>query len=641
MAPDRLKGLERFEILGTIGEGVSATVYKARDRTTDSIVAVKVLKPHLQTDPVSLERFRREVRITRGLQHPQIVSIYDLVRTDEVTCLVMEYIEGPNLKESIVQHAPLPIDTVLSVVTQTLQILAVCHAENVIHRDLKPQNIILTGDYVVHLLDFGIAKMVAVSDLTQTGTAIGTPEYMAPELFGRNTHDARTDLYALGIIAFELLAGVPPFRGESLAVLYQQHAAAPVPALTAVRADVPEWLQQLVQRLLAKQPYARYQSADEALADIEQQRVLARDVPSLRTVECIQCGEATLLDLPMCLQCGHRSGATEGAGDYDLLCPQDADDVTLEGFLDAVLAVRGPLRRRQRRLLLTGVDGFTAELLARSARRHDLQLTARPHSATTELRKALPLAFLALLVGGLALSIASSWAYYGRYYFESVDRLQLLPLGLALVLSWVCLRRFRGVEVDPVVTGKRWLAQRPTSAAAWLHDLLPYLTPVRTDAMKGCVAHVIEQYLKVSRFGHGLTDASDATLRQLVEASAKLACVLSEIERALGAPRFAEMAQRYAAFERDVPIADASSAPTRDLLAAELAAYYTAEEKYCGLANRLAQLQALLNRVVGRSVVLRTYMDDSLRAALSEHVRGLARDLEVSRMVHAELGRLA
>ena len=633
-------GLERFEILRCLGEGVSATVYKARDRNTNSIVAIKVLKPHLQTDPVSLERFRREVSIVRALQHPQIVPIYDLVRSADVTYLVMEYIDGPNLADYVALRAPLAIDTVLSIISQVLKVLSACHAQNVIHRDLKPQNVIVTADTAVHLVDFGIAKVTAVSDLTQTGTAIGSPEYMAPELFARNSHDARTDLYALGIMTFELLTGTPPFRGDSLATLYQQHATAPVPSVATARADVPEWLQQFVQRLLAKASHARYQSADEALADIVQRRVLARETPGLRTVECVKCGEATLLDLPMCLRCGHQSAPATGSGDYDILCARDADDAALERFLDAVLAVRGPLRRRQRSLLLAGVDGFTAELLTRSALRHDLHLTARPHVAWMELRKAIPLAFLALTAGAVVQTVYSRFAYDGAFEFDEMAVLQLLPLAIALMLGWLCARRCRAVEIEPVIATGQHLARPGSSTAAWIQELLPSLTPARTDAIKGTVAHLIEQYLTVSRFGHASSDGIDATLRQLVRTAAQLACVVSEIERALAAPRFAEQAQRYAVLAREVTGSDAAATAQRDALAAELSAYYAAEERYASLVNRLAQLLALFNRIVGRCVTLRTYLDEDLRAALTEHVRGLQRDLEVSRAVHADLERL-
>ena len=211
-------GLDQYQILGVVGEGVSATVYKALDTASQSLVALKVLSPHLQTDAITLERFKREIQITRLLNHPQIVSIYDLIRDGNETCLVMEYLEGQNLKDYIAAHQPLPVETIVSILRQALDVLSVCHAKNVIHRDLKPQNIIVGDGAAIRLVDFGIAKMTTASDLTQTGTSIGSPEYMAPELFAANTFDPRTDIYALGIIAFEMLAGTPPFRGDSLAV---------------------------------------------------------------------------------------------------------------------------------------------------------------------------------------------------------------------------------------------------------------------------------------------------------------------------------------------------------------------------------------------------------------------------------------
>src|SRR5262249_2383891 len=162
----------------------------------------------------------------------------------------MEYIAGDNLKDFIRRHSPVPRDAAVAIVTQVLRILSVCHAKHVVHRDLKPQNIMVDADNLVRLLDFGISRMTTLSDLTQTGTSLGSPEYMAPELFATNTYDPRTDIYAIGIIAFELLAGKLPFQADSLAMLYHAHAERAVPLLSSYRKDVAAWLQQVIERMV-------------------------------------------------------------------------------------------------------------------------------------------------------------------------------------------------------------------------------------------------------------------------------------------------------------------------------------------------------------------------------------------------------
>ena len=217
---------DRYEILEPIGRGVSAVVYEAIDHESDRRVALKLLSPHLRTDEISIERFRREVQITRHLDHPQIVSIYDFGQDEshgEQIWLAMERLEGSDLKDYITLERPLAVEQALSILRQLLGVLAACHAKNVIHRDLKPQNIFIDESSRIKLLDFGISRMTTLRDLTQTGTSLGSPEYMAPELFATSVYDPRTDLYAAGVIAFELLAGHLPYQGDSLPVLYQAH----------------------------------------------------------------------------------------------------------------------------------------------------------------------------------------------------------------------------------------------------------------------------------------------------------------------------------------------------------------------------------------------------------------------------------
>ncbi|MGI9590554.1 MAG: serine/threonine-protein kinase, partial [Myxococcota bacterium] len=362
MDPSEL-GSGRYEIQSFIGQGVSARVYRALDRQTGSPVAIKVLNPHLRTDAVSLERFRREIQVTRHLGHPQIVAIYDLVTEGDCTFLVMEYLEGRTLEEHVALEHPVDVEQAVSILEQILDVLSLCHAQDVIHRDLKPQNVMIDAKARVKLLDFGIARMTALRDLTQTGTSLGSPEYMAPELFATSSYDPRSDLYALGVMAFELVAGRLPFQGDSLATLYQQHLEAEVPDLAALRGDAPTWLCELIAKLLAKRTHERYQSADEALLDLRQRRVLARSWPELPRLFCLHCGERTPQEIPLCTHCGQEQCPSLEAGQGDLYCQESEDTEKLRSFFSEYLNLEPPTGVRRRQPLLARITAETIRLV--------------------------------------------------------------------------------------------------------------------------------------------------------------------------------------------------------------------------------------------------------------------------------------
>jgi tRNA A-37 threonylcarbamoyl transferase component Bud32 len=622
----------RYRTLEPIGEGASAWVYKAVDTATDSIVAVKVLKPGLQTDPVTLERFRREVQIARRIGHPGVVAIYDLVQSDEQIFMVMEYLSGPNLKQYLALHQPLRPPAVVALLTRLLELLRACHAQNVIHRDLKPQNVIVAEDGSLKVLDFGIAKMTALGDLTQTGSApVGSPEYMAPELFAGGLADPRTDLYAVGIMAFELLAGHPPFRGASVAVLAQQHLEAPVPSLTA-RRDIPEWLQQVVERLLAKRPFERYQTADEVLADIAQRRVIARELPALPRRECPRCGAATLAELAVCLSCGWDAAAVLEPGECDLLRTPAADPDRLAAWGRALFGVDARLGRRS--LLLSGITPEAASVLSRGAAAHDLPLLVSERSGFQDLRKALPLALLCMVTSGVVQSVGQRWSYYGRYFFSQLDTQQMLGWSLALVLVWVCARRFRQEEVRPV-----WSARAHGTAVPddLLADLRDTLTPERDEGTRALVTGLVEQFLLLQRRASQFEPALRANVRDTVLAAARLAALLSEVRGALADAPLAQRVQRCLGVLRE-----AEGVPDEQRGAAEetLRAYYELEERAAGLQNRLIVVQALFARSVGRLLVHSQPLDDATRDALAERSAQLATDLDVARQVQRELEAL-
>ncbi len=264
---DRLRAAlaDRYPIERELGSGGMATVYLARDVKHGRGVAVKVMHPQLAA-ALGTERFLREIKLTARLSHPHILPLIDSGEADGFLFYVMPYIEGETLRQRLEREHQLPIEEAIRVVQQVASALNHAHSLGVVHRDIKPENILLAGDHAV-VADFGIARAVTEAGgekLTQTGLALGTPRYMSPErATGSSEVDARSDIYALGCVLYELLVGEPPFTGPSSQAVLARHSVDPVPSLRTVRLTVSEPLEQAVFKALAKLPADRYRTAQE------------------------------------------------------------------------------------------------------------------------------------------------------------------------------------------------------------------------------------------------------------------------------------------------------------------------------------------------------------------------------------------
>jgi tRNA A-37 threonylcarbamoyl transferase component Bud32 len=251
----------RYVVEEVIGEGGMATVYRARHKLVDRPVAVKIMNPMLASDPIVRERFRREARSAQKLAHPNIIEIFDQGDTEDGTCyIVMELLRGESLA-AVVSHGRLEVDRAIKVMIQIARGIARAHDLEVIHRDLKPENIFLCrrddGSDLVKLLDFGIAKSRQDSRLTGQGELFGTPQYMAPERILGNDTGGSSDLYALGVVFFEMLSGELPFNAPDVATFFVKHMNEPARSLMALNSRVPQALDELVAKLLAKDPKDR------------------------------------------------------------------------------------------------------------------------------------------------------------------------------------------------------------------------------------------------------------------------------------------------------------------------------------------------------------------------------------------------
>jgi serine/threonine protein kinase len=265
----------RYEIREHIATGGMASVYKTWDHRVERIVAIKVLRSLDKNDLRAVERFRREARAAAALTHPNAVTIFDFVEEWGQYFLVMEYINGPTLKQLIGQNSQLQPLQAIDIAAQVCDVLQVAHARGFIHRDIKPQNIMLTWGVgntngsvqgeraLVKLTDFGIVRVVEEGGLTNSGIVLGTADYLSPEQARGETLTASSDLYSLGVVMFEMLAGRPPFVGPTAVSIAMQHASTNPPPVRQFNPAVPACVEQIVMHTLEKEPEYRFQSAAE------------------------------------------------------------------------------------------------------------------------------------------------------------------------------------------------------------------------------------------------------------------------------------------------------------------------------------------------------------------------------------------
>ncbi|HLZ60433.1 MAG TPA: protein kinase [Ktedonosporobacter sp.] len=264
----------RYEIREHIATGGMASVFKTWDHRVERIVAIKVLRSLDKNDLRAVERFRREARAAAALAHPNAVTIYDFVEELGQYFLVMEYIHGPTLKQLIGQRRQMQAREAIEVAAQVCAVLQVAHARGFIHRDIKPQNIMLAwsgnaagglgdGGAWVKLTDFGIVRVAEDQGLTNSGIVLGTADYLSPEQARGETLTASSDLYSLGVVMFEMLTGRPPFMGPTAVSIAMQHATTNPPPPRQFNASIPPAVEQLVLRTLQKEPEDRFDSAVE------------------------------------------------------------------------------------------------------------------------------------------------------------------------------------------------------------------------------------------------------------------------------------------------------------------------------------------------------------------------------------------
>jgi serine/threonine-protein kinase len=253
----------RYLVKAFIASGGMASVYRAQDQVLEREVALKIIHPHLATDKSFVEKFRREAKMAASLSHPNLVNVFDQGTDNQIIFLVMEFVPGINLRDALNDFGVLTPDRALEILEPLTSGLAAAHSAGILHRDLKPENVFLSDNGTVKLGDFGLAR--EISSHTQTGSVVGTAAYLSPELVLRGQADARSDIYSLGVMTFEMLTGKQPYGGDQAVQIAYQHANSNIPAPSSLNPEVPELLDEIVLWATARNPSDRPTNAKELL----------------------------------------------------------------------------------------------------------------------------------------------------------------------------------------------------------------------------------------------------------------------------------------------------------------------------------------------------------------------------------------
>ncbi|NMC28264.1 MAG: Stk1 family PASTA domain-containing Ser/Thr kinase, partial [Syntrophomonadaceae bacterium] len=253
----------RYELLEIIGEGGMSTVYKARDRVLDRIVAVKILRSEFASDKGFVEKFKSEALAVASFSHPNIVNIYDVGQENDVHYIVMEFVDGKTLKEIIREQAPLSVAQAVNIAVGVCDGVHHAHEKGIIHRDIKPHNILITEQGMVKVADFGIARAISTSTITYGKNIVGSVHYFSPEQARGEGINRTTDIYSIGCVLFEMLTGKVPFNADSPITVALRHIHDEPPSPRSINPDIPEELEAIIFKAMAKDPGKRFQSAQE------------------------------------------------------------------------------------------------------------------------------------------------------------------------------------------------------------------------------------------------------------------------------------------------------------------------------------------------------------------------------------------
>jgi len=277
--PSFKKGVKvggRYEIVSEVGKGGFGRVFRAVDLETEELVALKVLKPSLTSDEQVRSRFLGELKMSRRVVHPNIIRLTDVLEVSGLLVLVMEFVEGMSLKQMIRREGPFNVELAYTIISQVCLGLDAAHRVGVVHRDVKPQNILITKNLGIKIVDLGLARHLGGTSISQTGVIMGTPDYMSPEQVGGKSVEARSDIYSLGVVMYEMFTGKLPFTGDSSVATLLAHVRQAPESPMRVRPDLPPWVSYMILKAMAKKPGQRFSKTTELLKYFEKSMAEAK-----------------------------------------------------------------------------------------------------------------------------------------------------------------------------------------------------------------------------------------------------------------------------------------------------------------------------------------------------------------------------
>ncbi len=284
MASERVTLNGRYRLIGRIGAGGMSVVYKAQDVALGRLVAIKILHESLTGDPKFVENFRREAQAAASLSHPNVVTVHDVGQDGSRHYIVMELVEGEDLKTTVRNWAPLPLANALDLAIQICKGVGYAHRAGFVHCDVKPQNVLVTKDGRAMVADFGIARVISEATITRGDSSWGTPHYFSPEQAAGQSATPASDVYAIGIVLYEMLTGRLPFQADSPAALALKHLTEEPPPITDLNPNVPLPVAKIIHKVLSKEPSARYRTADQLGSILQNIRVESEQGTSVELV---------------------------------------------------------------------------------------------------------------------------------------------------------------------------------------------------------------------------------------------------------------------------------------------------------------------------------------------------------------------
>ena len=532
-AGSRIAG--RYHIEACIGTGATSTVYRALDLRNRDAVALKVLDPLLARDEVSLERFSREMQALRAVAHPHVVRVFALGRDDDVWFLSMAYVDGPTLRAHLDKKGRLGAEELVTLGSKLASGLDTCHRAGVVHRDVKPGNIMLEASTEPKLVDFGVAAVCAASHLTRTGTYLGTPDYMAPEQFVKATADPRSDLFSLGVVLYESLTDRLPYRSRSLARIAERNATATTEDIVPPSLyfpEIPAWLDAIVLKCLEPCPENRYQSAwelEEDLAKGAQSLAQYRSRNAQRV--CLRCRASMVHGLAFCHQCGTLVVDHFESGNHSVVlyrCDDTEDFAERVSTLGAVTKPAAVLKRLGTlpRVLIRGVDESTARAVVSEL----FGARAELGVATTlpkELR--LPRHYLGYGLATFAAALALG------------NLLGILSVLVGVVSSYAVLFALYVRRVQPLIESRELPTEGAHRLTPGLVALAPRIGRLRNRDTKELLALIVRNFQIVAE------PLQTEALFELVERAVSAGETMDRCELSLSGRSLVELAESRAA----------------------------------------------------------------------------------------------